>query len=191
MNRRELLKNISLLMGATVLGADFFLAGCKRADDRVERIGLFTKSDIIFFDEIAETIIPRTNTPGAKDAQVGSFIADFVSNCYSQEDQIVIKKAMIDINKNSQTQFKKEFVNITSQQRQELLQKGAVESKDYNLQKADNASLHYFTLFQQLTLMGFFTSEPGYTQVLRFEMMPGAYKGCIGYKKGETAWANN
>ena len=38
--------------------------------------------------------------------------------------------------------------------------------------------------------MGFFTSEAGYTQVLRFEMVPGAYKGCVDYKKGETALAN-
>lgn len=65
-----------------------------------------------------------------------------------------------------------------------------MESKTHNLQKTDKESLHYFTLFQQLTLMGFFTSEAGYTQVLRFEMVPGAYKGCVDYKKGETALAN-
>lgn len=154
-------------------------------------IGLFTKTDIIFLDEIAETIIPRTNTPGAKDAQVGSFMATFVSDCYDEKNQAIIKKAMVDINNTSKTQFKKAFVKITPEQRLELLQKAALEAKAYNEnpQKTLDAPPHYYTLFQQLTLLGFFTSEPGYTQVLRYEIVPGKYEACIDYK-GETAWAN-
>lgn len=190
MNRRELLKNISILTSAAVVGADFFLSGCQ-PDDNNKGIGLFTKNDILFFDEIAETIIPRTNTPGAKDAQVGNFIADFVSNCYDAKDQTIIKNGLATINQTSQTQFKKAFVKITPEQRHELLQKAALEAKVYNdnPQKATDAPPHYYTLFQQLTLMGFFTSESGFTQVLRYEIVPGKYEACIDYK-GETAWAN-
>ncbi|MFN7116064.1 MAG: gluconate 2-dehydrogenase subunit 3 family protein [Saprospiraceae bacterium] len=191
MNRRELLKHISIISGAAVVGADFFLSGCQPADNNVEKIGLFTKDNITFFDEIAETIIPRTNTPGAKDAQAGNFIADFVSHCYDTKDQNIIKNSINIIEKASQTQYKKAFVKITPEQRQELLQKAALEAKAYNEnpQKAADAPPHYYTLFQQLTLMGFFTSEPGYTQVLRYEIVPGKYEACIDYK-GETAWAN-
>lgn len=191
MNRRALLKNISLITGAAVVGGEFFISGCNRTDEAAEMIGLFTKTDIIFLDEIAETIIPRTNTPGAKDAQVGSFMATFVSDCYDEKNQAIIKKAMVDINNTSKTQFKKAFVKITPEQRLELLQKAALEAKAYNEnpQKTLDAPPHYYTLFQQLTLLGFFTSEPGYTQVLRYEIVPGKYEACIDYK-GETAWAN-
>jgi hypothetical protein len=48
---------------------------------------------------------------------------------------------------------------------------------------------HYFTLMKQLTLLGFFTSEPGSTRVLRYRPVPGKYKGCVPYRKGETSWA--
>ncbi len=174
-----------------VVGADFFLAGCKIGEDNAEGIGLFTENDILFLNEIAETIIPRTNTPGAKDAQVGSFIADFVSNCYDAKDQNIIKNGLTTIEQASQTQYKKAFLKITPEQRHKLLQKAAVEAKIHseNPQKASDASPHYYTLFQQLTLMGFFTSELGYTQVLRYEIVPGKYEACIDYKN-ETAWAN-
>lgn len=192
MKRRELLKNISILTGAAVVGGEFFLSGCNRNDNVSEMIGLFSKKEITFFDEIAETIIPRTSTPGAKDAQVGNFIADFVSNCYDAKDQNVIKNSLATIDQMSQTQYKNSFVKLSSQQRHDLLQKAATEAKVYNEnpQKANDAPPHYFTLFQQLTLMGFFTSEAGYTQVLRFEIVPGKYEGCIDYK-GEMAWANS
>jgi hypothetical protein len=42
---------------------------------------------------------------------------------------------------------------------------------------------------KQLTLFGFFTSEPGSTRVLRYRPVPGKYKGIVPYKKGETSWA--
>ncbi|MDX1942064.1 MAG: gluconate 2-dehydrogenase subunit 3 family protein, partial [Saprospiraceae bacterium] len=184
-------KNISILTGAAVVGGEFFLSGCNRNDNVSEMIGLFSKKEITFFDEIAEAIIPRTSTPGAKDAQVGNFIADFVSNCYDAKDQNIIKNSLATIDQASQTQYKKAFVKITPEQRHELLQKAALEAKAYNEnpQKAADAPPHYYTLFQQLTLMGFFTSEPGYTQVLRYEIVPGKYEACIDYKE-ETAWAN-
>ena len=55
--------------------------------------------------------------------------------------------------------------------------------------KAEQAAPHYFSLMKQLSLLGFFTSKPGATKVLRYIPVPGKYEGCIDYKKGETAWA--
>jgi hypothetical protein len=42
---------------------------------------------------------------------------------------------------------------------------------------------------KQLTLLGYFTSEIGATQTLRYVAVPGKYEGCIPYKKGDKAWA--
>lgn len=190
MERRELLQYISILTGAALVGGDFFLTGCKRAAENAEMTGMFTTKDVTFFDEVAETILPRTSTPGAKDAQTGAFIATYVSDCYAPDEQDIIKKGMTAINDASQSQYKKTFINISPTQRTELLQKIAAEAKSYNENPLNvDAPPHYFTLYQQLALMGFFTSEPGYTQVWRFEPVPGKYVGCIDYQ-GETAWAN-
>jgi hypothetical protein len=42
---------------------------------------------------------------------------------------------------------------------------------------------------KQLTMLGYFTSEVGSTQALRYVPVPGKYEGCIPYKKGDRAWA--
>ena len=48
--------------------------------------------------------------------------------------------------------------------------------------------VHFFTMLNQLTVWGFFSSEPGATQALRYVPIPGRYEGCIPYKEGDGAW---
>jgi hypothetical protein len=180
MNRRELIKNITILTGATFLGADLFLVGCKS-----DRENNFSVIDIAFLDEVAETIIPKTKTPGAKEAETGKFIASYITNCYSDSDQKIVHEGLMQLNERATTQYGNSFVDITKEQKKELLTNIDDEAKKHGQQKG----IHYFTMVKQLTLLGFFTSEVGATQVLRYNPVPGKYEGCIPYKKGETSWA--
>jgi hypothetical protein len=186
MNRRHLIKQIALITGASVVGSEFFLSGCKN-NDRVN-IGLFDEDDISFFDEVAETIIPKTNTPGAKDAAVGKFMASYSTDCYDETQQRILKDARRALNEAAERKFRNEFLKLSGSDKQKLLTDTDVEAKKYN-EKRKEQPPHYFTLIKQLTLLGFFTSKPGATQVLRYVPVPGKYQGCIDYKKGETSWA--
>ena len=87
MDRRELLKMVAAATGGVVIGGEFFLAGCKNPEAGVGVSNTFTESDIAFLDEVAETIFPKTNTPGAKDAKVGQFMTVMVNDCYEQKDK--------------------------------------------------------------------------------------------------------
>jgi len=48
---------------------------------------------------------------------------------------------------------------------------------------------HFFELFKDLTISGYFTSEIGATQARQYQAVPGKYQGCIPYKKGDKPWA--
>ena len=190
MNRRELIKHIALLTGAGVAGADFFVSGCKSADKPLT--GLFTEPDISFFDEVAETILPKTSTPGAKEAQVGNFMASYSTDCYDEVQLKTLKEGIGRLNEAAEKKYNSGFLQLNPSQRQELLTGVDAEAKKYN--EANDPSKkdqppHYFTLMKQLVLLGFFTSKPGVTQVLRYNPVPGRYVGCIDYKDGETSWA--
>ncbi|MEN9349871.1 MAG: hypothetical protein RL372_849, partial [Bacteroidota bacterium] len=63
------------------------------------------------------------------------------------------------------------------------------EAKKYQETKKEDQPTHYFTMIKQLTLWGYFSSEIGATQALRYVAIPGKYEGCIPYKKGDKAWA--
>lgn len=189
MNRREALSRVALIMGGTVIGANIFLEGCKPADKKAANLGEFSQDDIAYLDEIAETIIPATNTPGAKAAKVGAFMTVMVKDCYDENDQRSFREGMDKINEASDKKFDKAFMQLTPQQRHELLVQIDSEQKEHTKNKKEKDANHYFRLMKELTLLGYFTSEPGATQALRYVESPGKYEGCIPYTKGEKAWA--
>ena len=196
MERRELLKQIAILTGGIVIGSEFFLSGCK-SGAKVE--AGFSPASIAMLDEVAETIIPATKTPGAKVAQVGEFMKTFVTDCYTAEEQAVFTKGIVQLDEACEKMHQKSFMDCTPQQRKDLLISLEKEAKPFNEKvnkdnegKKDNkAPLHYYTMIKQLTLMGFFTSKTGATETLRHIQVPGKYDGAFPYKKGDKAWAEN
>lgn len=186
MNRREAISSVAILLGGSILGAEMFLSGCKT---KTETPVTFTPDDIAYLDEIAETILPATSTPGAKAAKVGEFMKVWVTDCYEEKDQKIFREGMDKLNEASKSRFSKSFMESTPAQRHELLVALDAEAKEYQTNKKKEDPTHYFRMMKELTLLGFFTSEVGATQALRYVAVPGRYDGCVPYKKGDKAWA--
>ncbi|MCU0405083.1 MAG: gluconate 2-dehydrogenase subunit 3 family protein [Chitinophagaceae bacterium] len=188
MQRRQAIQNVALLLGGTLVGGNLFLAGgCKPATTTVEN--LFTPDMQTLLGEIAETILPATATPGAKEAGVGEFIPVMVRDCYDEKHQKVFVDGVVTIEKLSKEKYGKDFLKITPEQRTELLTRLDTEQKKYQETKEKDAPPHYFRLMKELTLLGFFSSEVGATKALRYVAVPGRFDACIEYKKGDKAWA--
>jgi len=211
MDRRELLKKVAILTGATVIGAELFMTGCKTGPKAVAE---FSPSTISLLDEISETIIPATTTPGAKAAQVGEFMKVMVTDCYTQRQQDTFMKGIVEVDEASKKMHSKSFMESTPEQRHALLVSLEKEAKEFN-QKRDEtdrplrdehkkknealpwkeqkefegAPSHYYTMMKQLTLLGFFTSKTGMTETLRHVPVPGKFDGDFPYAKGDKAWA--
>jgi hypothetical protein len=185
MTRRELLKLITIATGTALIGGELVFTACSR--DKGFRSINFGQSELDLMNEIGETILPRTSTPGAKDANVAEFMAKTVDNCYFEDDQQAFKSGLKTIEELSNSRFGKSFMQISTSDRTALLTDLDAEAKAYI--RPENGTNHYFTMLKQLTLMGFFTSEIGQTKVLRHVPIPGRYDGCIPYNEGETAWA--
>lgn len=187
MQRREAVQYISLLLGGTLVGANAFIAGCKTADKK--STAAFSQDDVAYLDEIADTILPATSTPGAKAARVGQFMTVMVNDCYEEKDQKVFHEGMGKLNDAAKKQFSADFMKLNGQQRHDLLVKLDNEQKEYATNKKPEDPAHYFRMMKELTLMGYFTSEIGTTQARRYVPVPGRYEGCIPYKKGDKAYA--
>lgn len=179
---------VALLTGGAVIGGEVFLSGCNNPE-KAATGAAFSQDDINFLDEVAETILPKTNTPGAKDAQVGQFMTVMVNDCYEPKDQQVFHEGMKKLDDACNKMHGTGFMKATAAQRHDLLVALDKEAKDYQKTKKPEDPAHYFTMMKQLTLTGFFTSKPGATQALRYVAVPGKYEGCIPYNKGDKAWA--
>jgi hypothetical protein len=186
MTRREAVQYISLLLGGTLVGANAFLTGCKTEDGDKNA---FDENDIAYLNEIADTILPTTSTPGAKAANVGQFMTVMVNDCYEEKDQKTFREGMDKLNDFANKKFDNDFVKLSAPQRQQLLIELDKEQKESMKTKKEGEPAHYFRMMKELTLLGYFTSEIGQTQALRYNAVPGRYEGCVPYKKGDKAWA--
>ncbi|MBO9631953.1 MAG: gluconate 2-dehydrogenase subunit 3 family protein [Chitinophagaceae bacterium] len=143
MNRRDAVSRVALLLGATVIGADFFLSGCKLSN-KEEKKGNpldFTRDDIAYLNEIAEIIIPTTDTPGAKAANVGEFMTVMVRDSYDEKQQKSFIDGMKKIEESSQKKFSKSYMKLSPEQRMELLKEWDADMKKYMSEEKESSKL--------------------------------------------------
>jgi glucoside 3-dehydrogenase (cytochrome c) hitch-hiker subunit len=214
LNRREAIRRVSALLGGLAfVGGNNLLVAAESARPATDgAVGGFSVQDIAFLDEIAETILPATKTPGAKAAKTGAFMALMVTDCYGPAEQKVFREGMQKVDDAMKQANHVSFMVAAPPQRLAVLtsldheQKRVMDAREAADRKqkglaplpgapaaapaADiKAPVHYFRMMKELTLLGFFTSKAGCTQALRYVEVPGRFEPCIPYAAGEAAWA--
>jgi hypothetical protein len=180
MNRRHLLKG----MGVVALYSSFpailseFISSCN-SNDKISRAGFFSETEFDLLGQVCDIILPRTSTPGALDIQLPHFIEKVVKDCMSKDDGQLIKKGLNDLS----TANGKTFSSLAEGEKKQL-----IKTTDENAFK-DDPSTAWFRIIKKLALIGYFTSQEGMTKALRYVKVPGDYKACIPYKKGDKAMA--
>jgi hypothetical protein len=202
-DRREAIRRVSALLGgAALVGGRALFAACERASFPLEQasLGDFTARDIAFLDEIAETILPPTKTPGAKAANTGAFMALMVTDCYWPAAQRLFREGMRKVDDAMRKANGVTFMEATPTQRSALLtvldreQKRAMDAREAAALPGPASAgppAHYFRMMKELALLGYFTSEVGCTRALRYVESPGRFDPCIPYTPGDPAWADH
>lgn len=218
-NRREAIRRVSALLGGIAfVGGSGLLAAAEKARPAADgAIGTFSIQDIAFLDEIAETILPATKTPGAKAAKTGAFMALMVTDCYGPPQQKVFHDGMRKLDDACKKANNISFMAATPQQRLAVLtvldqeQKRVMDSReaadrtrkgltplpgvviaiDEGTEQGTGRPAHYFRMMKELALLGYFTSEIGCKQVMRYIEAPGRFDACVPYRAGDPAWAQH
>jgi len=133
-SRREAVLRVSFLLGGVALiGGSALITGCRTEKTASSTSAPFTPDEIAYLDEIADTILPTTSTPGAKAAKTGEFMARMVTDSYSDEDQKIFRAGMQKLNDASKAKNGgKTFMESTPQQRLNLLKTLDKEQFDYS-----------------------------------------------------------
>lgn len=172
------------------------LAGCMRRDE-------FSPSDADLIAEIAEIIIPTTNTIGARGAQVGDFVQMMVNDWFSEEERQRFMVGMRRFERSAIERYHRLFLSLSLEQRTNLVgvalegaegaAEGAarpVEGPNDGSPRADGSRAQaarppFILLMKRLTVLGYYTSEAGATQELLLNLVPGSYEAC-GHRDGVT-----
>ncbi len=168
LDRRALLQSAILLVGGALVPGT--------ALARAATAGFFTPAERAIVDAACDTLIPRTDTPGAIDAGVPAFIDGMMTNWASDETRASFRSVIAGIDAAA-----KGFAALPPADR-------AAQLAAY-----DRAALagndRAYRRFRELALMGYYLSEPGATQELRYELAPGVWEPRVAVTPETRAWA--
>lgn len=197
MTRRQALQRVAYLMGGAVSAPAVLgvLSGCSPKQQEAAWQPVFlTKEQGAVVADIAEVIIPRTDTPGAKDVGVPGFIDTMLKDVYTQEDRERFVAGLQEFDDAARKAHGKGFVELSKAQQTELVQSFNNEAVATELAydpRPKNLQRPFILMTKELTLLGFFCSEPGATQVLQYVAVPGKYEACVPLAQAGNgkAWA--
>lgn len=189
MNRRDSLKGLSAVAAHALFPA--VLADAAEAAAALQESGAawtpqwIPREHAASIEALVETVIPATDTPGAREAHVHVFADLALRDCYTPDEQQLFLKGLVALGEDCRKRHGKAFEACTSEQRHALLSE--LDAASYNPDTGPRGS--FVRILKDLTLVGFFTSKPGATQVLAYQKVPGGYKGCIDLAPDQKTWA--
>lgn len=177
MNRRDALFGLSLTLAAGASGyawAQPVLAWTPTA---------LTPAQAQVLDVVAELIYPKTDTPGAREAGVAQMVDKALNGWLDPGQAGFIKDGLDRMDADARAAHGAGFVALTPAQQNALLTRYDQEAV------AARPKPHAFASLKDLITIGYFTSRPGATVTLRYDPVPGDFKGCVPLKEIGRAWA--
>jgi len=190
-SRRNFLKGLTTMLGSVAVGSlltgnaiSVAMAYAPSSDMTFTDGKVFNKNHLMLLKEICSIVIPKTDTLGAAEVDTHGFIDNQLFHCHTKEEQENVI-ALLNLIDTSAKQYRlKPFIKLTSNQQFQLLTDLDLGEQNFNQkQRAD------FKLLKQYICFGYYTSEVGATQELRYDPVPGGFKGSVPYKNSDPSWA--
>lgn len=177
MNRRAAVERISLILGGAALSPQLTAGLMGQVTNSGASVAV-DEAQQALLAELADMIIPTTDTPGAKAAGVEQFIVRLMRDCYVIEEQRSFYDGLAKLDADSKAAHEgKGFVELDEAGKKAMVEQTVKTNKAF------------FKLMKELTVAGYFTSEIGATQALAYLPIPGQFLGDVPLKPGQKAWA--
>lgn len=167
LNRRGLLLGAVFLAG----GAAALTRFARQSGASSDMGPVFSPDQFALLEQVADTLIPASDTPGALDAGVPAFLRDMLANWGSKESHAQILAVLDGIEKQAWSRFGASFLALPGERRLEVMRNLDADA----VTREDPA----YGKFKWLVLVGYYQSEAGATQELRYELVPGAWRACL------------
>jgi hypothetical protein len=174
-DRRDALQRVAWILGGA-LSAELTAGLMGQILNVGQRVPIQSENTALLA-EIADVIIPPTQTPGAKAAKAEEFVVRVLHDCHPYAEQEEFYRDLEKLKAECQKRFSKPFAELDANQKHELVLHAAKHLKGF------------FLRMRTLTIAGYFSSEIGATQALEYLPIPGRFEGRVPMKPGQKAWA--
>jgi hypothetical protein len=180
--RREALRRAAILLGGALSAPAIagVLAGC---GSRSGTGGALTSGQLELVATVAEHIIPETDTPGARAADVHVFIDTMLAEHYPAAEKERVIDGLAELDARARQACGRPFIRCSADEQRALLTR--IDQEAF----AEGREPSWFRTFKELTVLGYYTSEIGATQELRHVTVPGRFDACVPLEQIGRAWA--
>ena len=199
MKRRDAIKQTAIILGGTISAGSIMgvMSGCKAEPTLDWNPSFLSSNQAALVAEIAETILPATSTPGAKDVGVPQFIDEMLNGYSTEKEKQGFLKGLETLEKTCNNAHGKSFLDFDETERKGVItafMNKAIEERESPeyiaaLSSEDKPAKPFFDMMKELTCLGYFTSEKIGTEVLRYDPVPGEYIPCMPLKEDENSWS--
>jgi hypothetical protein len=190
-NRRDSLKGLSAVAAhalfPSVLARAAETAAALDAAGQAWQPAWIRPERAAMLEALVDTVLPATDTPGALQARVHVFVDLALRDCYTAAEQRLFGDGLEALAKDCRRRHGRAFEACSPQERHALL--APLDAASYAPDTGPRGS--FARILKDLTLLGFFTSRIGATQVLAYEAVPGGFRGCEDLKPGQKGWATS
>lgn len=202
LSRRQILERMAMVTGGAV--SLTILSACDggvSVPDNTEKLDLKVLSEANFnlVGDIADTIIPDTDTPGAKSVNVHYLIDELAANWMTADERMGFLKDLTSLDERIKRERGVSFSELSLTDRGAVLDQlgaemlavgeGSDALGDITNSDDNNGRKHIYRELRELTIFGYYTSEVGASEELIYDAIPGTYKGCVPFEDIGKAWS--
>lgn len=195
MDRRKALKTTALFLGYAVSASALseLFVSCSTSNHLNWKPEFLTADQARTIGDMAERILPRTKTPGAKDLHIDKFIDKMLKDLLAPEEQQDFVAGLAAFEASCIQQYGKKFAACSAAQQTDLLLKmdkaaAKLPPSLWGIRLAAASPNDFFRRVKELTLLGYYTSEAIGKNVLSYDPLPGVYVGCMPVSEVGNAW---
>tara|TARA_R110001583_G_scaffold43470_4_gene138337 strand:- start:1772 stop:2410 length:639 start_codon:yes stop_codon:yes gene_type:complete len=190
-SKRRFLKGLTTVFTGAALGSmltgnaiSVAMAYVPSSGDILTDGKVFSKTELMLLKQLCAIVIPKTDTLGAAEVDVYGFIDNQLYHCSNKTEQEKAVEILTLINQTAEKSFSTLFIKLSADQQFQLLTE--LDRGELRFSQTQRES---FKALKQLICFGYYTSDVGATQELRYDPVPGRFKGSIPYKSSDPTWA--
>jgi len=196
MNRRDALRKTGMLAGSAVAIPSLFslLQSCSQTP-RLNWTPIFLdENQASFISSFVDTILPKTETPGALDVKTDIFLDLVYAKTYGPEAQEKVKGDIDQFNADCKTKFGKVFAELSAEDKAACLKDQEANTATFNrgvwgTAVGEQKPVGFYRQLKSQALWAYFSSEEIGKNVLNYDPIPGEYLGCIPVSEVGKVWS--
>ncbi len=196
MNRRKAIQKTATIAGASALTPTLLslLQSCQQQPQMNWAPEILNINQARLVTSLVDTLLPKTETPGAIELSVDQFIDLVIANIYDEAGQEKILSEIDAFNARCKEEMGEFFADLSNQERDQVLRKEEKHNPKFNGRiwggvVGDQKPVGVYRTLKSLALWGYFSSEAIGENVLSYDPIPGAYLGCIPLEDVGNTWS--